>query len=156
MSGTDERSDPMRARRRWLGLVGSLALLRIPVARSADAAIAATADRKLFPPDAWELVAAHRARLIDVRTSAERTTGSPRGVSAEIVYPMDGHGDDAFVAAVSSQVQGDRAAPLILICAGGPRSEAAQHLLRSRGFSNVRTVINGFQGWLDLDMPRAR
>lgn len=114
------------------------------------------AKRDLFPTDAWDSVAARRAILIDVRLPSERATGSPRGVQAEVPYALDGHADDAFVSAISQEVRADRAAPLILICAAGPRSDAARNLLQARGFTNVSTVINGFQGWRDFDLPRAR
>ncbi|MEP7206960.1 MAG: rhodanese-like domain-containing protein [Casimicrobiaceae bacterium] len=126
----------------------------VEVAQAAQAAPPISSGREIFPTDAWELVASDRATLIDVRSSEERREGSPRGVKAKILYPMDGHGDDEFVQAIAVQVRNDRNAPLILICAAGPRSAAAQRVLVARGYTNVRTVLNGFQGWSDLDMPR--
>ncbi|MEO5702222.1 MAG: rhodanese-like domain-containing protein [Casimicrobiaceae bacterium] len=126
----------------------------IPIVEAAQVTPPVRSRPEIFPSDAWELVASDRATLIDVRSSEERKQGSPRLVKATILYPMDGHGDDEFVRAVAMQIRDDRNAPLILICAAGPRSVAAQRVLEGRGYTNVRTVFNGFQGWSDMDMPR--
>jgi len=45
--------------------------------------------------------------------------------------------------------------PIVLICRSGDRSAASANLLGEAGFKNVYTVVEGFEGDLASDGPRA-
>ena len=45
------------------------------------------------------------------------------------------------------QHQPDRSAPIVLYCAGGVRSALAARNLKEMGYSNVISLIGGFNGW---------
>ncbi len=111
-------------------------------------------DREVFAPDAHEDAKGGRTLLVDTREVYEKVSGSPDGVGAEITYFMDGRQDTRFVADVLRVPGGKRDASVTLICQAGIRSAQALGVLERNGFSNAHVVINGFQGWTDLDVPR--
>ncbi len=56
------------------------------------------------------------------------------------------------------QHQSDRAAPLVIYCAGGVRSALAARNLQEMGYTNVISLVGGFNGWknagLDFKVPQ--
>jgi molybdopterin/thiamine biosynthesis adenylyltransferase/rhodanese-related sulfurtransferase len=84
------------------------------------------------------------AVLIDVREDRERDAGKPAGA---IAVPL-GELIDRIPALVS-----DRAAPVLLSCASGPRSLRAAAMLREIGYDNVASVDGGFLRWNAEGLP---
>lgn len=101
--------------------------------------------------EAAEAVKTGSHKLIDVRTMGEWTAtgraGGSRGVTLQ---------DPAFVQKVSDLVDGDQAAPIMLICRTGARSHSAARKLISAGFTDVTNVKGGMLAWLGQQLPVQR
>jgi len=102
--------------------------------------------------------AANQTLIIDVRTPREwASTGAPQGAARINLY--DDGGADAFIAKVLAAVNGDRDAPVAMICRTGARSSQATKLLETAGFtavSNVRGGVAGARnadGWFEAGLP---
>jgi rhodanese-related sulfurtransferase len=112
----------------------------------------------LSAPDAREQAQAGAITLIDIRTPAEwRQTGVAQGaVRIDMRNPK---GPQGFVDAVLAQVQGDRNAPIALICRTGNRSNSMQKVLQEQGFTRVYNVTEGMAGssagpgWIKRGLP---
>ena len=117
-------------------------------------------DGYLTPPQALAVSQQGARLLIDIRTPAEwRETGvAPNAALAD--YNGLGRGG-GFIARVNALVDGDKAAPIALICATGGRSSRATALLRAAGFEDVHDVHEGMignmdgPGWLARGLPVA-
>lgn len=117
-------------------------------------AMPAHADDTIAAPDALALVKDHAAQLVDVRTPAEwAETGIPTGAGTV------SWGQPDFIAGILRLTQGDRHAPLVLICRTGNRSGRAMSALREAGFTRVRHIPDGMAGsaagpgWLARGLP---
>lgn len=117
-------------------------------------ALPALAGDALSPPEALERTRARAVTLVDVRTPVEwNDTGIPAGAKTF------SWGRPDFVQGVLGLVQGDRNAPLVLICRSGNRSGKAMAALREAGFTNVSHVGEGMAGnatglgWLGRGLP---
>jgi rhodanese-related sulfurtransferase len=116
----------------------------------------------LSADEAWALLKGDpKARLIDVRTSAEwNFVGIPDlrevGREAELVewqsYPTM-QVNPAF-AAQAEQGGADRNAPVLFLCRSGARSRAAAIAMTRAGYTRAYNIANGFEG--DLDAARQR
>ncbi|MGE5516242.1 MAG: rhodanese-like domain-containing protein [Bacteroidota bacterium] len=120
-------------------------------------AVPANADDSMTAPEALALVQAHAVALVDVRTPAEwAETGIPAGAGTV------SWGQPDFVPGILALTQGDRNAPLVLICRTGNRSVRALAALRENGFTQVRHVGEGMggsaagPGWLARGLPVTR
>ena len=92
--------------------------------------------------------------LVDVREPDEFAAGhlpgarlQPRGfleVRADLVHPKR----DPWLA--------DRARKLILYCGGGHRSALAAQTLQQMGFTDVRSMAEGWTGWTRRGYPTER
>jgi len=118
----------------------------------------------LTAPEAYEVAQREKVLFVDVRTRAEVSfVGMPTIAHANIPYmEMDafyGWDEDKgnfklepnaeFVPTVLQRLAElglDRRGKVILICRSGDRSGKAADLLASHGFSNVWTVVDGFEG----------
>jgi rhodanese-related sulfurtransferase len=107
-------------------------------------------------PEALRRVAAGEITLIDIRRPDEwAETGSGAGA-----LQIDMRRDD-FVAALTTAVDGNRAAPIALICARGVRSARLANQLSAAGFTNIINVPEGMQGssagpgWIARGLPVA-
>ncbi|MEX0306611.1 MAG: rhodanese-like domain-containing protein [Ruegeria sp.] len=92
--------------------------------------------------------------LIDIRTPREwRSTGIGEGA-----HPIDMRRDD-FVQALDRLTDGNRAAPVALICARGVRSARLSNQLTEAGFTNIIDVPEGMlgsaagPGWVRAGLP---
>ncbi len=97
--------------------------------------------RELVPevsPEEAESLARHGARVIDVRESTEWDEGHV----AAAVHVAKGYLEQRIEAAAP-----DRAAPVVLYCAGGIRSLFAARTLREMGYADVVSMRGGFQQW---------
>jgi len=80
------------------------------------------------------------AHVLDVREPAEFSIGHlpgaqniPRGV---LEFKVGDH-----------PVLSDKDAAILLYCKNGGRSTLAAHTLKQMGFTNVRMLVGGFDGW---------
>ena len=121
-------------------------------------ACSAVAEPSLTAAKAWQALNAGQITLIDIRTPEEwQETGVARGaVRIDLHHP---EGAEGFVGAVLQAVNGDRHAPLALICRTGNRSGHIQQFLQSVGFTRVYDVSEGMAGsragpgWLKRRLP---
>ena len=106
------------------------------------------------PREAWALLRAGAARLVDVRTEAEwtyvgRVDGAPlvewRSFGAEQPNPR-------FVEQLREASPPD--VPVMFLCRSGVRSRAAAELATRSGWRAALNVLEGFEGDLDDDGHR--
>ena len=97
-------------------------------------------DVDALPPDA--------ATIIDVREASEWEQGHVPGAS---------HVSKSYIEGQIEAVAPDRDQPVILYCAGGVRSLFAAQTLQQMGYTDVKSMAGGFQGWkgagLAFDTP---
>lgn len=153
-------------------IVRLAALLTLASALTGAPAVVGAADRAdtagsevarrgtvLTAPEAAARAAAGTLALVDVRAPREwRETGIAKGAHPVSIHNPDGI--KAFVADLARAVNGDRAAPIALICASGVRSLRAQRILLANGFTNIKNVPEGMlgrpgagPGWLKRGLP---
>lgn len=112
----------------------------------------------LSATEAHDQTMAGTLTLIDIRTPPEwRQTGVAQGaLKINMVQPS---GPQGFADAVLAEVNGNKDAPIALICRTGNRTAAMQQALRSQGFTRVYTVAEGMAGsaagpgWLKRGLP---
>lgn len=108
----------------------------------------------LTPQQAWDLVHATDAVLVDVRTEAEwRFVGVPARVELSRVEWVDAAGrrNEGFVDAVR-ELAGSR--PVVFLCRSGQRSVSAAQAVTAAGGAPAYNVVDGFEGGLDEDGHR--
>ncbi len=117
-----------------------------------------TVLKHLTPLEAHELLQADpRAVFVDVRSTVEHLfVGHPKGcVHIPWIDEPDWTVDPHFVTRIRELMLGGvvdgghGAAPVVLICRSGKRSEEAGRLLIENGFTEVYNVSEGFEGELD-------
>lgn len=92
-----------------------------------------------------ELVGGNVPFMLDVRTVAE--------------WEEKGHIDGAInipvneVPANLSQLPTDKAAPIVVICASGHRGAMTQMYLQFLGYTSVRNLNGGMNGWIAAELP---
>lgn len=105
-------------------------------------------DGAVTPREAWALVQARAAVLIDVRTAEEyKFVGRVPGA---VNVPW--HGTER--GALARFFEGLRpylvaARPLLLLCRSGVRSHAAANAVHAKGIKRVYNVLEGFEGEID-------
>lgn len=110
-------------------------------------------DGAVTPREAWALVQARAAVLIDVRTAEEfKFVGRVPGA---VNVPW--HGTER--GALARFFEGLRpyvlaARPLLLICRSGVRSHAAANAVHAKGIKRVYNVLEGFEGQIDQRRQR--
>ena len=112
----------------------------------------------LSAPEAHGQTKSGQVTLIDIRTPPEwRQTGVAEGAHRiDMRHPK---GPEGFVAEVLAQVDGNKDAPIALICRTGNRTTQVQKELLARGFTNVYNVKEGMvgsgagPGWLKRGLP---
>ena len=121
---------------------------------------AARAGNLLSALEAHRAVSAGELVLVDVRSEREwHRTGLPAGAVPITIHQAGG--SKAFYEAVLEAVDGDKARPTGLICAGGVRSHRAMQILRARGFERLNDVAEGMEGsaagpgWRRRQLPLA-
>ena len=109
-------------------------------------------------PEAFEQVKSGEVTLIDIRTPPEwRQTGVAEG--ARRIDMRNPRGPEGFAAEVLKAVDGDKHAPIALICRTGNRTTHMQKELLTRGFTQVYNVKEGMAGsgagpgWLKRGLP---
>lgn len=113
-----------------------------------------TSAGTLTPPEAHAAAKAGEIILIDIRRPDEwAKTGSPDGG-----HRVDLRVED-FADQLAALANGDKNAPIALICARGVRSARTSNLLAEAGFTNIIDVPEGMlgsgagPGWLSRGLP---
>ena len=109
-------------------------------------------------PDAYAALEGGKLTLIDIRTPPEwRQTGVARGAQRlDMLHPG---GAPGFVADLLKQVNGDRNAPIGLICRTGNRTTQVARYLEAQGFTQVFNIKEGMvgsaagPGWIKRGLP---
>lgn len=133
------------ARRLLAGAVFSVALA---------ACSPGSAGMELSAPEAYKRVQAGQLTLIDIRRPDEwRQTGVAQGAARIDMRRPN------FADAVLQQVNGQRDAPIGIICRTGNRTTHMQKALRAAGFTQVYNIKEGMAGsaagpgWLRQGLP---
>lgn len=112
----------------------------------------------LSAPEAYEQARNGSITLIDIRTPSEwRQTGVAEG--ARRIDMRDPRNPDDFADRVLAAVNGDKNAPIALICRTGNRTTYMQNALIDRGFTRVFNVKEGMAGsgagpgWVKRGLP---
>ncbi len=109
----------------------------------------------VMPAEAWELVKALQATLLDVRTIAERqfVGAPPESISIEWrMWPgMEINPD--FAREAVAQIPTDR--PVVLLCRSGVRSHASAECLAGLGYTAFN-ILEGFEGDRDAAGQRGQ
>jgi rhodanese-related sulfurtransferase len=129
-------------------LLAPLALVLSCAAHAAD----------ISAPEAQAALEAGKLTLIDIRTPPEwRETGVAKGAKRlDILHPGGAQG---FVTDLLKQVNGDRNAPIGLICRTGNRTTQVARYLEAQGFTQIMNVKEGMAGsgagpgWIRRGLP---
>lgn len=107
------------------------------------------------PQDAWALVQAGLALLVDVRTAEERKFVGQVPGSLHVAWATGTAltRNPRFVRELEARLGGKDAVALLL-CRSGKRSAAAAEAAAAAGFANVFNVGEGFEGELDAAQQR--
>jgi len=113
---------------------------------------------ELSAPDALAQADAGELTIVDIRTPQEwRQTGIGKGVERlDMRHPG---GPDGFVSEILARVDGDKTAPIGLICRTGNRSGHVQQVLLNNGFTQVFNIREGMvgssagPGWIRRGLP---
>lgn len=121
----------------------------LDAAREAALATGLPYAGSVSPRDAWALVAAGRARLVDVRTAEERTFVGHVPDSLHVPWATGTSltRNPRFVRELEAKTGKD--AVVLLLCRSGNRSALAAQAAAKAGFTQVFNVLEGFEGDLD-------
>jgi rhodanese-related sulfurtransferase len=108
----------------------------------------------IAPADAWRLIQAERAVLVDVRSAEERKFVGyvPGSVHVPWATGTSLTRNPRFLRELESRV--DKDAILLLICRSGKRSALAAEAATRIGFGSAFNVTEGFEGELDQQHRR--
>lgn len=101
------------------------------------------------PAEAWELLSAHAAVLVDVRTTEERQFVGRITDSIHVPWATGANlqKNPRFVRELEAKVRRDDV--VLLLCRSGARSVAAAQALTEARFRNAFNILEGFEGELD-------
>jgi rhodanese-related sulfurtransferase len=123
----------------WYLILAALvsgALLLWPVIRGGAGGGISTAE-------AVRLVNREKGVLIDVREPAEFAAGHAAGARNVPLAQLE----------TSNALPGNKALPLVVLCASGPRATRAVALLKKRGYENCQSVAGGLAAWREANLP---
>ena len=95
------------------------------------------------PSEAVRLMNREKAVLIDVREPAEFAAGHPGGARNVPLNQLSG----------AKALPGNKALPVVLVCATGARSSRAVGLLHKAGYENARSLAGGLAAWREANLP---
>ena len=114
------------------------------------------AEPDMPAPAAYAAAQAGKLMLIDIRTPEEwRHTGIVPGAGRVDFY----RGPQVLLQSVLQMTNGDKTAPIALICHVGVRTTHAQQFLQKQGFTQVYNIKEGMAGsaagpgWLKRGLP---
>ena len=105
--------------------------------------------------DAWQLVQAGKAVLVDVRTHEERTFVGYVPASLHVAWATGTsmNRNPRFTRELEAKV-GGKDGVVVLLCRSGKRSAAAAEAAAKAGFTHVYNIAQGFEGDLDEQQQR--
>jgi rhodanese-related sulfurtransferase len=108
------------------------------------------------PQEAWELVQAGAAVLVDVRSPEERHFVGHVPDSLHVPWASGTRltRNPRFVRELQAKVSPRQ--PVLLLSRGGQRAQAAAEAATAAGFPHAFTVLEGFEGSLDPTQRRGR
>ncbi len=119
-------------------------------------ALTARAEPDISAPRALERSRQGNILIIDIRTPEEwRETGVIPGARRVDFY----RGPNVLLKSVLEMVDGNRNAPIALVCHSGSRTIQAQKFLQAQGFTQVYNLKEGMggsaagPGWLSRQLP---
>ncbi|HEY9066707.1 MAG TPA: rhodanese-like domain-containing protein [Burkholderiaceae bacterium] len=106
------------------------------------------------PRDAWALVEAGLAKLVDVRSAEERKFVGHVPDSLHVAWATGTAltRNPRFARELEAKVKKDET--VLLLCRSGKRSALAAEVAAKAGFTNVFNVLEGFEGELDANQHR--
>jgi rhodanese-related sulfurtransferase len=106
------------------------------------------------PAEAWALVQAGAAKLVDVRTAEERKFVGQVPGSLHVAWATGTAmtRNPRFARELEAKV--GKTDVVLLLCRSGKRSAAAAEVAAKAGFGNVYNVLEGFEGELDAQQRR--
>lgn len=108
----------------------------------------------ISPADAWALVQAGEALLVDVRTPEEhKWVGRvPGAIPVPWLIDNGQRQNPDFLAQLAQVTKPDQ--KVVLLCRSGVRSVAAATAGAQAGFTNLWNIVGGFEGRLDEKRQR--
>lgn len=110
------------------------------------------------PPEAWALVQAGRALLVDVRSAEERKFVGHVPTSQHVPWATGTAltRNPRFVRELEAKLakDGGKEAVVLLLCRSGKRSVLAAEAAAAAGFRHVFNVLEGFEGEIDAQQHR--
>lgn len=108
------------------------------------------------PAEAWALVQAGEAKLVDVRTAEERSFVGrvPGALHVAWATGTSLTRNPRFVRELEAKVPKDEV--VLLLCRSGKRSAQGAEAAAKHGFTRVFNVLEGFEGEIDADNHRGR
>ncbi|PAT37780.1 rhodanese-like domain-containing protein [Vandammella animalimorsus] len=119
--------------------IGSGAMLFLP-------ALARQGTASITPAQAVQKMNAEKAVVIDVRSSDEYASGHVKGARHITA--------DALEQQLPQAVK-NKAAPVLFICASGPRAQRALLQAKKLGYENGFVIAGGTKAWRDAGLPLA-
>lgn len=109
---------------------------------------------QLTPAEAWQVIQAGAAVLVDVRTGEERKFVGHVPDSLHVAWALGTAltRNPRFVRELDARA--GREQPLLLLCRSGKRSALAAKAAADAGFAHVFNVLEGFEGDLDDQQRR--
>lgn len=109
---------------------------------------------EIAPADAYALLQAGAARLLDVREPDEYAAAHVDGAQLLPLGELSARlaADPTDVGAALSEAD-RQAAPLIVICRSGRRSAEAVRLFQQAGLSDARNLTGGIIAWRAAGLP---
>lgn len=125
-------------------------------ARSNAAAVSLPYAGGVSPLDAWALVEAGLAQLIDVRSAEERKFVGHVPGSTHVAWATGTSltRNPRFVRELEAKLKKNEVG--LLLCRSGKRSALAAEAAAKAGFTNVFNVLEGFEGELDAHQQRGK
>lgn len=110
----------------------------------------------IAPVDAWALITAGAATLVDVRSAEERhfVGRVPTGEHVAWATGLSLNRNPRFVKELEIKVKGQKDQPILLLCRSGKRSALAAEAAAKAGFTRVYNILDGFEGELNDQQQR--
>lgn len=126
----------------------------LDAARAAAVAAGLPYAGGVAPPQAWALVQAGLAVLVDVRSAEERTFVGQVPGSVHVAWATGTSltRNPRFTRELEAKV--GKGTVVLLLCRSGKRSALAAEAAAKAGFSQVFNVLEGFEGELDAQQQR--
>jgi rhodanese-related sulfurtransferase len=99
--------------------------------------------KSLSASEAVRMINHEKAVLIDVREPAEFAAGHAVGARNVPLSALGG----------GKGLPTNKAQPIVLLCASGPRASRAAGQLRKAGYTQVHTLAGGTAAWREASLP---